>query len=169
MTVLGVEAERVEQPEQMQTELMRLLAATEKVGANREADVRIVDVETDQLRQKEVDLMFIELEQLVADVLEHSGLLRFVEVHNGERRIEQLGFEQAKQPGTVRCGLDLVHILDLDGLAIVLFRADLVAGALATIRGGRRRFVVVRIVRMVLIVDGDNRVRFGQRACGGTH
>ena len=71
MTVLGGVAERVEQPEQMQIKLLRLLAAAQKVGPNDEADVRI-EVQSDQVWQKEVDLVLIGLSQF-ADVAERGS------------------------------------------------------------------------------------------------
>ena len=163
MAVLRFEAERVQQPEQMQAELVRLFAPAQEVGAYGIADVRIVDVERDQLWQKEVDLVFVELKHSVAQIGDHAGLFRFVQVDDSQRRVEQFGFEQSKQPGAVRSGLDFVqfngYVFDLNHFAFL-------GANLVVLRTGRRPdgFLIA-----VLIVDGDDRIRFDHRIRRGAH
>ena len=111
------------------------------------------DVHVDQLRQVEVHLVVGEVEELVADELQHPGLLGVEEVGHGHGGVEQRGLEQPQQPGLLGQGGGGQQ---LPGPASVLAMVVLVCGAA----------LVVVITDVHITLNSENVARLGG---GGQH
>jgi hypothetical protein len=69
------------------------------------------DIHVDELREVEVGLHLVKTEQLVGDVLQNTRLLAVEEVGHGHGGVEQLGLEQAEEPGLLLGFLPLLLLL----------------------------------------------------------